>query len=581
MELNKIFKPFKKIDIEDEMIGRLFSISSPLKVDGAVQDTVSKQEHDHQKILDGFEGDSYGFNNRVGYNTEIVARTVANRINQYRDIVRYHEVNNIVNQIANDAIIYDTKREVNTLDLSLTSFKPKIQEMIQKEFKEVKRLLEVQKRGIEYFKRWYIDSRIYFYKVIDPNKPQDGIKELRRLDPRYVTFKRRNIFEEDQYGNRIYIESEEFFIYEDLNQTLSPYGYGNINTNDVMGAKRIAIPKNAITFAHSGLEDCNHMIIGHLQQAIKPANTLKLLEDAMVVYRVTRAPDRKVFYIDTQQMPPAQATQYIRKIKDGLTKDVKFDRSTGKFNTTKHDILSTDDYYLQRSEGKAIAEVQTLPGASGLNEIDDIRWHNKKLYEALQIPLSRMPNENAGVVFGNDGEITRDELLYQKFIAELRHQYEPVFLDPLRTNLILKNIISVEEWEMEKENIRVMFNDDEYFKELSELDLMTKRYSLLELLYPIIGKYKSHKTIQKDILKMTDEEIALERAEILKEEKDEIYNPPEEFGDEDEDDEGNVSVVMHSKSGGVDQKEKPVKSESPTGNPKIESRPKKSATPVN
>jgi hypothetical protein len=253
-----------------------------------------------------------------------------------------------------------------------------------------------------------------------------------------------------------------------------------------------------------------------------------MLEDAMVIYRLTRAPEKRIFYIDTGNMPNRKASQYMNSIMNGTKNRVVYDASTGQVKNQQRNMAMTEDYWLQRRDGKAVTDVQTLPSASGMNEIEDIKWMNSKLYQALRVPLSRMPNENGQQMVGFATEITRDELKFSKFIRKLQHKFSPIILDPLETNLVLKKIITKEEWEENKNSIKLVFNRDSYFSEIKDVEILERRINILQLAEPFIGKYYSHRTAQKDILKMTDEEIEQESKLIEEESKDPRFSSPEE-----------------------------------------------------
>lgn len=500
------------------------SISPPIRGDGATQNA---KQIDNVTQLDkstdnDFDMSPLNFRNTF-YSDDLSSLQNKRKINLYREILRYPEVDNIVNQIVADAIVYDENKRFVHLKLDRTDFSPKIKKRILEEFEEILRLYRSNKEMMRYFKRFYVDSKIFFHKIIDPDNPNEGIKELRELDPRYITLHRENLFINNEQGIDVWVGYNDFFLYERPTFT-NQLGF-DFTSNASMGSTRYKIPRMAITYAHSGLTDCNDQIIGHLHKAIKPAHTLKMLEDAMVIYRVTRSPDRKIFYIDTGNTTPAQAKEMMERVRREHSNKTIYDTETGKFDTYKNQLLVTDDYWLQRQNGKANAEITTLPGASGMNEIDDIKWHNKKLYEALNVPLSRMPNENAVNVFGDDGGTSRDERIFQKFIRQCRERFSEIFSDPLMTNLILKGVITREEWEENADDLVFIYNDDEYYTELAEMELKTKRFDLAMMAEDIRGKYISGRRIMKDILQYSDEELEEIRKEIEEERNDPIFNP--------------------------------------------------------
>ena len=280
--------------------------------------------------------------------------------------------------------------------------------------------------------------------------------------------------------------------------------------------------------------DCDDKyIIGYLHRAVKPANQLKLLEDAMVVYRITRAPERRVFFIDTGNMNNRKAAQHMNSVAQSFKNRVVYDASTGKLKNQQANLSMTEDYWLQRRDGKAITDVTTLPGASGMSDIDDIRYFNRKLYEALRVPLSRSNLSDANMVIGGDGsEITRDELEFSKFIRTLQSQFSEVLRDPLKYNLILKNVITEDDWDREINNIKVVFHRDSYYTEVKDAEILERRIGLIERITPYIGKYFSNQTVMRDILKYTDDQMDTEKKQIEEEANDPRFEQtPDEIED--------------------------------------------------
>ncbi|AXF40745.1 portal protein [Acinetobacter phage vB_ApiM_fHyAci03] len=443
-------------------------------------------------------------------------------INTYRSMLNNYEVDNAVQEIVSDAVVYEDGYDVVSLDLDQTKFSENIREKILEEFNEVLNMLKFQRKGSDHFRRWYVDSRIFFHKIINPSRPKDGIIELRRLDPRQVQFIR-EIETVTEKGVKVVKGYREYFIYDTQNDSY------NCGGQHFAAGTKVKIPYSAMVYAHSGLTDCcGKNIIGYLHRAVKPANQLKLLEDAMMIYRLTRAPDRRVFYIDTGNMPARKAAQYMQHIMNSHRNRISYDASTGKIKNQANMMALTEDYWLQRRDGKAVTEVDTLPGMSGMNEMDDVLYFRKALYMALRVPLSRIPDEQSQNVFDMSTAISRDELRFDKFIMELQHKFEEVFLNPLKSNLLLKRIIDEDEWENEINNIKVVFHKNSYFTEMKEMEIMERRVNALNLVEPYVGKYISNQTAMKQFLHMSDEEIAAERKIIDEELKDKVYNPPEE-----------------------------------------------------
>lgn len=475
----------------------------------------------------------------------IVKTDALNKVVMYRDIARYPEVSNVVDQIVNDSIIYDENGDSVFLQLDKTDFSEQIKRKILEEFEEVQRLLNSNTELKKHFRDWYIDSKLYFENVFDDEEDNGRIVELRKLDPVSVVPKIIDITETDTDGNKYYVGSDLFFEYNTNMSYMTNRQQMSYGSSMFSGYNQRILNKDQITYAHSGITDCKGLNKGHLHQAVKPAHTLKMIEDAIIIFRITKSPDRKVFYIDTGALPPSKAEDMMRKVMAQNSKRYSFDSDSGKLSTKNGSPLMTDDFYLQRSNGIAVTEVQPLSGATGMNELDDLKWHNKKLFEALKVPLSRMPNENV-VMFGDDGGTTRDEINFQKFIDMLRKSFSEIFLTPLKINLIRTGIIDENDWEMNKEKIFVKFVENEYFKEKANIELMTSRANLVDALFPLIGKIYSYETVAIKFMKMTKEEYEDERAKIKLELQDETLYPPEE--EEEDINSGSTTIKYKSDS---------------------------------
>lgn len=514
IETLKMFAPWLKqdeLELKKNLSQEHVSISGPKLDDGAIE-IESHDNTPYNVLMQQFFGSDI--------NPEV--KNLRDLIDTYRSLMNIHEVDNAVSEIVDDAIVYEDGHEVVALDLDNTKFSQNIKDKILEEFNGVLALLDFGRKGGDHFRRWYVDSRIYFHKVINPKSPKKGVVELRRLNPKNMQYVR-ELLTETQDGIKIVKGYKESFIYDTGDD-----GYcagGRVYAPNT----KIKIPRAAIVYAHSGLVDCcGKNIIGYLHRAVKPANQLKLLEDAMVIYRITRSPERRVFYIDTGNMPNKKATQYMNSIMNGLKNRVVYDATTGKIKNQQHNMSMTEDYWLQRRDGKAVTDVTSLPGASGMNEIEDVRWFNRKLYEALRVPVSRIPNEQGSINVGFATEITRDELKFAKFIRTLQHKFEPILLDPLNSNLVFKKIITQEEWDEEQNNIKVVFNKDSYFTEVKDAEILERRINMLTMAEPFIGKYISHRTAMKDFLHMTDEQIEQESKLIEEESKLMQFKPDEE-----------------------------------------------------
>ncbi|QBX32849.1 portal vertex protein [Aeromonas phage Asfd_1] len=489
------------------------SIAAPIKDDGATEIESREGESSYNAVMQQFFSVD---NNSISGTKDL--------INTYRSLVNNPEVERAVSNIVNEAIVYEKGHKVVALDLDDTDFSAGVKEKILEEFDEVCSLLNASRDLETLFRRWYVDSRIYFHKVM--KDPKKGLVELRRLDPRHVEYYR-EIVTNDIGGTKVVKGYREFFIY-----TTGTDGYA-YNGRIFEPNTRIKIPRSAVVYANSGLQECSGRgLIGYLHNAVKPANQLKMLEDALVIYRITRAPERRVFYIDVGDMNNRRGAEYMNSIMQSLKNRVVYDAQTGTVKNQKRNIAMTEDYWLMRKNGKAVTEVSSMPGAQTMGDMDDVRWFNRKLYEALRIPISRIPRDDGGMVIGGqDTTITRDELDFRKFVVQLQHQFEEIFLDPLKTNLVYKRIITEQEWDEQLNNIKVNFHQDSYYTELKDIETLRMRVDALSQIEPYVGKYVSHDYVMKNILQMTDEQIAQEAEQIEKEADEKRFQNPENEDD--------------------------------------------------
>lgn len=508
-----MFKFWQKEDedhaVEQEQEQR-FSISQPDLNDGATE--VERRDNDDSKYN--------VFQQHFYTNAQPKIKTTRDLINTYRNLAQYHEVDNAIQEIVFDAIVFEDGVEPVHLDLSSTTFSEKIQQMIHAEMSEVLNLYNFNKTGGRLFRRWYIDSRIYFHKI--PHKdPKKGIQELRILDPRKMEFVREHETETRE-GIDYVTKVAEYFIYDNTSENAN-----DVQQNVSSATRKLKLPRSMVVFANSGLTDASGKnLISYLHKAQKPANQLKMLEDSLVIYRITRAPERRVFYIDVGNMQNKKATQHVNNIMQGLKNRVVYDSATGKVKNQHNNLSMTEDYWLMRRDGNAKTEVTTLPGAQSLGSIDDVAWFNKKLYESLHLPLSRIPNEGGGVQFGGGMEITRDELKFGKFVRSLRVDFSDIFADPLKTNLVMKGIITEDEWNLNANKIHFVFNSDSLFEEQKEAEILKGRLEVMEGLREYVGRYVSNDYILREVLKMTQDEIDEQRQKIISEKDDEIFKDP-------------------------------------------------------
>jgi len=496
-------------DLEAQLQDDTGSIAPPKNNDGAHEIETDLNNAKYTSVYQQFYG---------GQDPNI--KTKQELINTYRGLMAYPEVENAVSEIIDDAIVNELGKDVISLDLDNTGFSDAIKKKIVAEFQNVLNIHDFDNQGARLFRDWYVDSRIYFHKILHKDESK-GIKELRQLDPRSMELIRESLVETVD-GAKVFRGYREYFLY-----TAPKNGY-SLNGHIYAANEKIKIPRSAIVYAHSGQEDANGNIIGYLHRAVKPANQLRLLEDAMVIYRITRAPERRVFYIDVGMMGGSKAAQYVNNIAQGLKNRVVYDARTGTVKNQQNNLSMTEDYWLTRRDGKAVTEVSTLPGGANFSDMDDIKWFNRKLYEALRVPLSRMPRDDGGMQIGGGGEITRDELKFTKFIRTAQIQFTPVVSDPLKTNLIAKKIITEDEWNENVSNIGFIFQQDSYYAEIKDIEILERRLNLMAQTENVVGKYVSHKYIMKEVLRMSDDDIERESKEIEEEANIDRFKNPEE-----------------------------------------------------
>jgi len=443
---------------------------------------------------------------------EGVYRTEFDLIKRYREMSLHPEADSAIEDIVNEAIVSDTNDSPVEIELSNLNASDGIKKKIRQEFKTILDLLDFDKKSHEIYRNWYIDGRIYYHKIIDFKKPEDGIQELRYIDAmkmRYVRKQKKNTKAELKQINPLkndpmdydFPDIEEYFIYNPK----STYPTGNpMQTGASQGIK---IAKDAITYCTSGLVDRNKgNTLSYLHKSIKSLNQLRMIEDSLVIYRLSRAPERRIFYIDVGNLPKQKAEQYLRDVMMRYRNKLVYDASTGEIRDDKKYMAMLEDFWLPRREGGRGTEISTLPGGQNLGEITDIEYFKKKLYRSLNVPPSRMDGEG-GFNLGRSSEILRDELKFTKFVGRLRKRFSNMFSDMLKTQLILKNIITPEDWEIMSEHIQYDFLYDNHFSELKEAELMNERLSMVQTAEPYVGKYYSQDYVRRKILRQTDEEI--------------------------------------------------------------------------
>ena len=462
---------------------------------------------------------------------EGVYRTEFDLIKRYREMALHPECDSAIEDIVNEAIVSDTNDSPIEIELSNLNASDGIKKKIRQEFKYILSLLDFDKKSHEIYRNWYVDGRLYYHKMIDFKNPHEGIQELRYIDPmkmRYVRQQKKS--DKDKYrlsnintDNPMDFEFpqiEEYFIY---NPKMT---YPSSNPSSLGGTAGIKMSKDSITYCTSGLVDRNKgSTLSYLHKAIKSLNQLRMIEDSLVIYRLSRAPERRIFYIDVGNLPKVKAEQYLRDVMMRYRNKLVYDANTGEIRDDKKFMAMLEDFWLPRREGGRGTEISTLPGGQNLGEITDIEYFKKKLYRSLNVPPSRMDGEG-GFNLGRSSEILRDEVKFSKFVARLRKRFSYMFHDMLRTQLILKNIITPEDWAVMEEHIQYDFLYDNHFAELKDAELLNERLNMVQIAEPYVGKYFSQDYLRRKILRQTDEEI-IEQDKIMKKEiKDGIIPDP-------------------------------------------------------
>ena len=428
---------------------------------------------------------------------EVTAKNDIDLIKRYREIAQHPECDMAIEDIINEVIVSDERDASVSVSLDKLMISDNIKMKVRDEFDEVLRLLNFDEKGHDIFRRWYVDGRIYFHKVIDPKSPRKGLTEIRYIDPRKIKKVREVTKKRDTQGKGVEMieATAEWFVYNEK-------GISAANTNS--GLK---ISPDSITYVTSGVIDqTKNMVMGHLHKAIKPTNQLRMIEDAVVIYRIVRAPERRIFYVDVGNLPKVKAESYLRDVMARYRNKLVYDASTGEVRDDRKHMSMLEDFWLPRREGAKGTEVQTLSGGQNLGEITDVEYFQKKLYQSLNVPMSRLDADN-GFNMGRAAEITRDELKFTKFVQRLRKRFTQVFNDILKTQLVLKGIITIEDWVNIKEHIQYSFLKDGYFAELKNAEILRERLSLAQEVSPYVGKYYSVEYVRKNILQQTDEDI--------------------------------------------------------------------------
>lgn len=471
------------------------------------------------------EGGAYG----QYVDLEGSVRNEAELVSKYREISMHPDIEMAVDDIVNEAIVMDPKKEIVSLNLDDLKQPDNIKKMIQEEFDNVIELLEFNQHAYEIFRKWYVDGRLYYHIIIDEKVPREGIKELRYIDPRKIRkIKTQKRVKANTNTNVIINKvAEEFYIYSDKGFAKAPTQGSSYSDPASQGIK---IAVDSVVNASSGLVNVGgDMVIGYLQKAIKPLNQLKSMEDSLVIYRISRAPERRIFYIDVGNLPKMKAEQYLRDIMTRFKNRVVYDAQTGEIRDDRKHMTMLEDFWLPRREGGKGTEITTLPGGQNLGQIDDIVYFQRKLYKSLNVPITRLdPEQNYN--FGRATEVSRDEVKFAKFVTRLRGKFSELFNKILEKQLILKGVITSEDWQEFKTNFKYEYSEDNHFAELRTTEILRDRISMLRDIDDYTGKYYSHEWVRRNILYQTEEDMKEIDEQIVEEMDNPQYNPEPAIG---------------------------------------------------
>ena len=461
-------------------------------------------------------------------------------IKRYREMALHPEVDSAIEDIITEAIVSDQNDSPVELDLENLPASTKLKDLIRDEFKTIKEVMNFDKKCHEILRNWYVDGRIYYHKVIDINKPEEGIQEIRYIDPLKIKLVRRlktdptlrGAIKQVNANNPADIENpeiEEFYQY-DPSATQSKNALGAIGQTPFATKQRpVKIAPDAITFCHSGLVDRNKQtILSYLHKSIKALNQLRMIEDSLVIYRLSRAPERRIFYIDVGNLPKIKAEQYLKEVMNRYRNKLVYDASTGEIRDDRKHMSMLEDFWLPRREGGRGTEITTLPGGQNLGELSDIEYFQKKLYRSLGVPESRIAGSGEGFNLGRSSEILRDEIKFTKFVGRMRKRFASLFNDMLKTQCILKNIVTPEDWDTLSDHIQYDFVYDNHFAELKETELLNERLGVVAAVDPYVGKYFSLDYVRRKILKQKDEEVIEIDKQMKQEIKDGLLADPME-----------------------------------------------------
>jgi len=425
---------------------------------------------------------------------EGVVKNENDLIRRYREVAQYPDCDTAIDDIVNEAIVVEEDSEAVKLNTDNVNVSDNIKKKIREEFEEVLYLLRFSEKGHDIFRQWYIDGRLNYHILIDEKNPRNGIQELRPIDPRKIRRIKNVKKEKNPKGVEVVVSVDEYYIYNDK----------GITEQTTQGVR---LTLDSVLYCGSGMVDLNTgMMLSYLHKAIKPVNQLKMIEDAVVIYRISRAPERRIFYVDVGNLPKVKAEQYVNDLMNRYKNKIVYDANTGEVRDDRKHLSMLEDFWMPRREGGKGTEITTLPGGQNLGDIQDIQYFQTKLYQALNVPTSRLQSDT-GFTLGRSTEISRDELKFQKYIARLRKKFSGLFNDALKIQLIAKGVINEVDWDLIKKDIRYDFMKDNAFAELKDSELLTQRLQALQMIEPYIGKFYSVDWVKKNVLRMSEEQI--------------------------------------------------------------------------
>jgi hypothetical protein len=477
---------------------QLFGFSITRKNEESVESFAPEVKDDGAMVVAA--GGAYG----TYIDLDGTARTEAELVSKYREISLQPELEMAIDDIVNEAIDTDADNIVE-INLDKVNYSDPVKDKIREEFTNILTLFNFNFESYELFKRWYVDGRMYYHVIIDEENPRLGIKELRYVDPRKIR-KIREIKRKSKSGITVTSTQREYYVYND--RSFLPAGGNAGLPMDTSSTAGIRIAIDAVLHVTSGLMDKNNALVySYIQKAIKPLNQLRTLEDATVIYRISRAPERRIFYIDVGNLPKVKAEQYLRDMMVKHKNRLVYDASTGEVRDDRKYMTMLEDYWLPRREGNRGTEITTLPAGQNLGELSDVTYFQRKLYQALNVPISRLEPSSAGFNLGRSAEISRDEVKFTKFVGRLRKRFSQLFAKALEKQLILKGIVSEADWPEIQNAMSFDFTIDNHFEEFKEAEVLQNRIQLLQQAEPYIGRFFSDLWVRKNILKQTDDDI--------------------------------------------------------------------------